>query len=112
MLSLARRGKVVYAGSHGVVHEIHGDGDRLHPLPGAADAPAVTALLAGRDGLYAGTRRGLHRLLDGRWETPDWAQPLAQHRIEALFRDSDDNLWIGTTPAPIATTPSAVWSTA
>ncbi len=97
VLSLARVGKVIYAGSHGVSYEIRVDGVDMHPLPGAADAPAVTALLAGPDGLYAGTRRGLQRLIDGRWTTPDWAQTLSQHRIEALFRDSDDNLWIGTT---------------
>ena len=97
VLSLARTGKVVYAGSHSMVYEIRGAATQVHTLPGDADAPAVTALLATRDGLYAGTRRGLQRLLDGRWEVPDWARNLSQHRIEALFRDSDDNLWIGTT---------------
>lgn len=95
--ALARNGSAVFAASNGAVHEIHGEHIRTHRLPGADAAPAATALWAAPDGLYAGTRRGLYRLVEDRWETPDWAQPLAQFRIEALYRDGDGNLWIGTT---------------
>lgn len=95
--ALARIGKVIYAGTHAAVHEIRGSDLRVHALPQGTDAPAVSALLASADGLYVGTRRGLQRLVDGRWDMPDWARPLSQHRIEALFRDTDGNLWIGTT---------------
>ena len=96
-LALARVGKVIYAGTHAAVHEIRGAQVRVHALPEGVDAPAVSAILASADGLYVGTRRGLQRLVDGKWDMPVWAQSLSQHRIEALFRDSDGNLWIGTT---------------
>ena len=95
--SLARAGKTLYAGSNGVIYELRSASERALALPGGADAPAVMSLLAAPDGLYAGTRRGIYRWVEGRFETPGWAQPLAQHRIEGLFRDSESNLWIGTT---------------
>ena len=95
--AIARNGSTVYAASNREVHEINGENARAHPLPGGDNAPTVTALWAAPEGLYAGTRRGIFQLDDTRWVVPDWAVPLAQHRIEALYRDSDGNLWIGTT---------------
>lgn len=95
--ALARNGSTIYAASNGVVHEIRGTAVRAHALPGADAAPAATALWTAPEGLYAGTRRGLFRLDRDRWMVPDWAGELAQRRIETLFRDSDGNLWIGTT---------------
>lgn len=95
--ALALVGHTIYAGGNGVVHELRKDQTRALPLPGGNDAPAVNALLAGSDGLYAATRRGLYRLVESDWSVPDWARPLASSRIEALYRDNDGNLWIGTT---------------
>ncbi len=97
ILALARVGDTIYLGTHGAVHEMRGDRVRLHIHPDGGDAPAVSALLAAPDGLYVGTRRGLQRLVDGRWDPPEMAQLLRHHRIEALHRDNDGNLWIGTT---------------
>lgn len=95
--SLARMGRSIFAGSNGKLFELREDSRRELAVPGAADAPAVMSLLAAPDALYVGTRRGLYRLVDERFEVPEWARPLAQHRIEALFRDSEGSLWIGTT---------------
>ena len=82
--AIARNGSTVYAASNREVHEINGENARAHPLPGGDNAPTVTALWAAPEGLYAGTRRGIFQLDDTRWVVPDWAVPLAQHRIEAL----------------------------
>ncbi|GMU43858.1 MAG: hypothetical protein AMXMBFR25_18440 [Lysobacterales bacterium] len=97
IMALARSGSAVYAASNGAVHELRGETVRVHRLPGADAAPTATSLWAAPEGLYAGTRRGLYRLVDGRWETPDWARAIDQSRIESLFRDGDGNLWIGST---------------
>ncbi|MEZ5469102.1 MAG: diguanylate cyclase [Lysobacterales bacterium] len=95
--SLARIGSTVYAGSNGEVIELKASRSRSIAIPGAADAPAVMALLPTPEGLLAGTRRGLFQRSGDGWVIPPWAQPLAMHRIEALFRDNDANVWIGTT---------------
>lgn len=95
--ALARVGATIYVGTHGAVHELRAGKVHVHALPDGADAPAISAMLAAADGLHVGTRRGLQRLVDGRWEMPGWAQALRQHRVEALTHDSDGNLWIGTT---------------
>jgi diguanylate cyclase (GGDEF)-like protein len=97
VLALTRVGDSIFLGTHGAVHEIRGASIRVHAHPDGADAPAVSALLAAPDGLHVGTRRGLQRLVDGEWDPPEATQSLRQHRIEALYRDSDGNLWIGTT---------------
>lgn len=95
--ALTRVGNTLYAGGNGVVHELRTGASTALPLPGGVDAPAVNALLAAPDGVYAATRRGIYRLVDGVWDVPPWAAALAQARIESLFRDNDGNFWIGTT---------------
>lgn len=95
--SLARIGSTVYAGGNGEVHELKAGKWRSMAIPGDSEAPAVMALLSTPEGLLAGTRRGLFQRDGESWLIPPWAEELAKHRIEALFRDSDGNLWIGTT---------------
>jgi diguanylate cyclase (GGDEF)-like protein len=94
---LTRIGTTIYAGSERSIFELRAGRSIEHPLPGAEDAPAVNTLLAVPDELLVGTRRGIFSWRNGQWLAPDWARELAQHRIETLFRDSDGNLWIGTT---------------
>ncbi|MBK9166461.1 MAG: response regulator [Bryobacterales bacterium] len=66
---------------------------RQYSMPDGLPGAAVTAALAGPDGLeWAGTDRGVARWQDGRFVPV----PGAGAHIGALLRDRDGNLWAGT----------------
>lgn len=82
-----------YVASGNSVIEINGKQSRDLALPAGV---SVNVLASSGRAVYAGTTRGVYRLIST-WETPPWAEPLKRTRVEAIQRDGDGNLWIGTT---------------
>ncbi len=88
-------GSRVYAGSDGAVYLI--DAGMASLVESADDLSSLRfrqiASRAGR--IYLGSSRGLFEISDGELRRPDWAEQISDQAIEALYGDSDGNLWIG-----------------
>jgi ligand-binding sensor domain-containing protein/signal transduction histidine kinase len=81
----------------------HFDGRRFSSLTSQQGLVSnqINALADGGDGLWVGSDRGLMFLSNGRVETTyTTAQGLPADNIKCLFRDSEANLWIGTSAGP------------
>ena len=100
--SLVRGANAIWIGGPGTVTRHTTDGDKAFQVPEGKDAP-VTHLALAKQGLWIGTSAGLYLLPNSGDEVI--ALPLniaanskngANSRIENLFVDRDDNLWIGT----------------
>ncbi len=71
-----------------------GDGETL-PLPADAHTAPVRQLLDAQGRLWAGSRDGLLFRRDGRWQRLPGDPALTRRAVEALYQDSDGNLWVG-----------------
>lgn len=68
---------------------------RLTPLPESAAHARVQHLVRAEGVLWAGTSHGLYWMQDGNWQLFPSGDTLSDRPIEALFADSDGNLWVG-----------------
>lgn len=88
----------VWAGttSAGVVRRTD-DGFEVFGVEQGLPSPAVTDLAVGADGaVFIGTNYGLAVLKEGEIRTFSEAEGLLQAFVWTLFKDRDDNMWIGT----------------
>ena len=95
--SLARRGDVLWIGGVGTVTRKDASGTHTIRIPGG-EPPMVARLVVTDAGVWAGTSRGLYLLPaqgDGAATQP-FEMELSQARIEHVFQDHNDNLWIAT----------------
>ncbi|QSQ51420.1 diguanylate cyclase [Xanthomonas translucens pv. undulosa] len=93
---LPRNGEL-WVGTRGAVLRFadgDGDGETL-PLPADAHTAPVRQLLDAQGRLWAGSRDGLLFRRDGRWQRLPGDPALTRRAVEALYQDSDGNLWVG-----------------
>src|SRR5262249_25448486 len=94
--SLMRDGNGLWIGQTGQLTRIENGRVTRYALPAPAHNACVSRLSRTAAGLWLGTTSGLFRLRDGKIETGGLDAQLDRLTTESLFRDSDDNLWIGT----------------
>lgn len=93
--SLLPERDTLWAGTLGGIYRIAGDRVFLEPLPRDAGSATVGQLLRAQGRLWAGSNQGLfYRTAEG-WRRYQGQRVLAEEPIQALYEDSDDNLWIG-----------------
>nr|WP_241094088.1 ligand-binding sensor domain-containing diguanylate cyclase [Xanthomonas bonasiae] len=93
--ALLPRGGELWVGTRGAVLRFaEGDEEPL-PLPADAHAAPVRQLLDAQGRLWAGSRDGLLFRRDGRWQRLPGDPAVTRRAVEALFQDSDGNLWVG-----------------
>ncbi|MGH8371811.1 MAG: ligand-binding sensor domain-containing diguanylate cyclase, partial [Gammaproteobacteria bacterium] len=85
----------LWAGGIGVVYVITPDQVRAISVPGGTGTQ-VTRLAVYDDTLWAGTSRGLFRLVHDRWSRSEDDPPQLRLAINTFRVDSDDNFWIAT----------------
>lgn len=89
----------VWLGSRGRVYEQTADGWRTHDLPQRLSTAWVTGFARYQGALWAATDKGLLRFSGGRWQPTGLASELDEGVVEALFADSDGNLWVSSASA-------------
>jgi diguanylate cyclase (GGDEF)-like protein len=94
--SLLRDGNGLWVGQTGQLTRVEGGHVTRYALPAQARNACVSRLSRTAAGLWLGTTSGLFRLHDGRIDASGLDAQLDRLTTESLFRDSDDNLWIGT----------------
>jgi diguanylate cyclase (GGDEF)-like protein len=88
-------GGVWIGGNDGLSH--YRDGAVRQVLPGSAlPHPNAYTLLAEKNALWIGTRRGAALLRDGRLEHPAAFEAIANTQIDGFLRDRRGTLWIAT----------------
>lgn len=82
----------------GGVGTVYQPGDVLAemPLPAGEETALVTQLIRAQGVLWAGTSHGLFWREGDTWQRFNDQAVLAGQPIDALFEDSDRNLWVGT----------------
>jgi signal transduction histidine kinase/ligand-binding sensor domain-containing protein len=92
---------VLWAATDGALLSIDGSETVPHPLPAGTARP--TRVLQDRDGnVWLGTRAGLLRWRDGRFDAFGRQEGLPDEDISALFEDREGSLWVGTRGGGVA----------
>ncbi|HEX6928121.1 MAG TPA: two-component regulator propeller domain-containing protein, partial [Gammaproteobacteria bacterium] len=95
--SLAAQDDALLVGGVGTVLRIGTDGSVIDmPLPRDEDNALVTQFAFAQGRLWAGTSHGLFWRDGNQWQRFNSEDVLAAQPIDALFEDSDRNLWVGT----------------
>lgn len=95
--TLLPRADALWVGTRGaVLRFVAGqDAPESLALPQEAGATPVQHLLEAQGTLWAGTRDGLLLRRDGRWQWLPDPTGTSRRAVQALFEDSDRNLWVG-----------------
>lgn len=94
--SLLVRNEDLLVGGVGSVHSVDSRRNVEWFLPAGEESTLVTQLVEAGDTLWAGTSHGLFWRDGDQWRRFDGQDVLAAQPIDALFEDSDKNLWVGT----------------
>jgi len=94
--SLLNTASGMLVGGVGTVHRIDGETLAEMPLPPGQETALVTQLVEAQGAVWAGTSQGLFWQDEGSWQRFDDRAVLAGQPVDALFEDSDHNLWVGT----------------
>lgn len=97
--SLHVEDRTLYVGGVGEVYRLERELDGEHDilaLPAEEANALVTHLVPAQGTFWAGTSHGLFYRSSDRWERFTGHGALSSQPIDALFEDSDGNLWVGT----------------
>jgi diguanylate cyclase (GGDEF)-like protein len=69
---------------------------RWYPAPDSAEAIQVTELVVRNTSVFLGTNKGLYRWQQGRWQELALPDAATNSRIELLYLDKQQQLWLST----------------
>ena len=95
---VADRDGAIWFGTERGLSRFHDGRFTNHSLGDGSNSPAVRGLFLDTDGtLWIGTNHaGIHRLKDGKIETPHFEGPPRTDEVRWFWRDARQTLWIGT----------------